>query len=67
MPSVPEICMQCVQACKAGAIAHQQQAKALELQVGAMILAPGYRPFDARKKSEFGYGRYPNVGHGPGI
>jgi heterodisulfide reductase subunit A-like polyferredoxin len=54
-------CMQCVQACKAGAVAHEQKAKALVLQVGAVIVAPGYRPFDARKKGEFGYGRYPNV------
>ena len=54
-------CMQCVQACKAGAIAHDQKEKSLELQVGAVILAPGYRPFNARKKVEFGYGRYPNV------
>ena len=54
-------CMQCVQACKAGAIAHDQKEKSLELPVGAVILAPGYRPFNARKKVEFGYGRYPNV------
>ena len=54
-------CMQCVQACKAGAIAHDQKEKTLELKVGSVILAPGYRPFDARKKVEFGYGRYPNV------
>jgi heterodisulfide reductase subunit A-like polyferredoxin len=54
-------CMQCVQACKAGAIAHDQKEQSLELPVGAVILAPGYRPFNARKKVEFGYGRYPNV------
>ena len=54
-------CMQCVQACKAGAIAHDQKEKTMELQVGAVVLAPGYRPFDARKKAEYGFGRYPNV------
>ncbi len=54
-------CMQCVQACKPGAVDHNQQAKKLELQVGAIILAPGYRPFDARRKAEYGYGRYANV------
>jgi heterodisulfide reductase subunit A-like polyferredoxin len=26
-----------------------------------MILAPGFRPFDAGQKPEYGYGRYPNV------
>lgn len=54
-------CMQCVQACKPGAVDHNQQARKLELRVGAVILAPGYRPFDARRKPEYGYGRYANV------
>ncbi len=54
-------CMQCVQACKPGAVDHGQQAKKLALQVGAVILAPGYRPFDARRKAEYGYKRYANV------
>jgi len=54
-------CLQCVQACKPGAVDHSQQAKKLVLQVGAVILAPGYRPFEARRKVEYGYGRYANV------
>ncbi|WP_449243896.1 FAD-dependent oxidoreductase [Desulfobacca acetoxidans] len=54
-------CMQCVAACQAGAIIHDQRPQLQELQVGAIILAPGYRPFDARQKAEYGYGRYANV------
>ncbi|MFP3868470.1 MAG: NAD(P)-binding protein [Desulfobacteraceae bacterium] len=54
-------CMQCVQACQAGAIDHMMQPQIRELQVGALILSPGFRPFDPREKVEYGYGRYPNV------
>ncbi len=54
-------CMQCVEACKAGAIAHEQQPRTQTLEVGAVILAPGFKTFDAKLKPEYGYGRYPNV------
>jgi heterodisulfide reductase subunit A-like polyferredoxin len=54
-------CLQCVAACQAGAIDHQQQPRTETLEVGALILSPGFRPFDARQKPEYGYGRYPNV------
>jgi heterodisulfide reductase subunit A len=33
----------------------------LELEVGAVILTPGFKEFDARKKGEYGFGRYANV------
>jgi heterodisulfide reductase subunit A len=36
----------------------------IELQVGAIILATGFDPFDPKRKPEFGYGVYPNVLHG---
>jgi heterodisulfide reductase subunit A len=32
-----------------------------ELGVGAIVVAVGFEPFDARLKGEFGYGRYPAV------
>ncbi len=54
-------CMQCVEACKAGAIAHDQGPQTQTLEVGALILAPGFKTFDAKLKPEYGYGRYPNV------
>jgi heterodisulfide reductase subunit A-like polyferredoxin len=54
-------CMECVAACQAGAVDHRQKAQTRSLQVGAVILAPGFRPFDARLKPEYGHGRYPNV------
>ncbi|MBU4277626.1 MAG: FAD-dependent oxidoreductase [Proteobacteria bacterium] len=54
-------CYQCLEVCQAGAIKHDMQPEELELKVGALLLAPGFKPFDARLKGEYGYGRYPNV------
>jgi len=54
-------CGLCKRMCKAGAINFDQKPEALNLTVGAIIVATGYEPFDAHKKSEYGYGRYPNV------
>ncbi len=59
--SVCSECMQCVAACQAGAVDHSQQAKITKVEVGAVILAPGLKLFDALEKPEYGYGRYPNV------
>jgi len=54
-------CYQCVLACKAHAIDHQQAPYEQELEVGAVVLAPGYELYDAEQAGEFGYGRYANV------
>jgi heterodisulfide reductase subunit A len=54
-------CLQCVYACRAGAIDHNQAEEILELQVGAVILAPGLEPLPGSIRPEYGYGRYPNV------
>ena len=54
-------CLQCVAVCQAKAIDHEMKAEEVELRVGSVVLAPGFEPFDARIKSEYGYGRMPNV------
>ncbi|MGQ9597906.1 MAG: FAD-dependent oxidoreductase [Anaerolineae bacterium] len=54
-------CYQCVLACKAHAIDHQQAPYEQTLEVGAVILAPGYSLYNAERAGELGYGRYPNV------
>ena len=54
-------CMECVKACQPKAIDHDMQDEVRELEVGAVILSPGYEEFDARLRGEFGFGRYPNV------
>jgi heterodisulfide reductase subunit A len=54
----------CVQACKAEAIDFEQKEEILEKDVGSIIVATGFDPFDPKLKPEFGYGVYPNVLHG---
>jgi heterodisulfide reductase subunit A2 len=54
-------CLQCVAVCQAKAIDHTQKAEHLDIKVGSVVLAPGFDPFDARIKGEYGYGRLPNV------
>jgi heterodisulfide reductase subunit A len=54
-------CRQCVVACQPRAIDHDMHDQVVELDVGAIVVATGFDPFDATRKPEFGYGRYPNV------
>jgi heterodisulfide reductase subunit A-like polyferredoxin len=54
-------CYQCVLACKAHAIDHHQAPYEQTIEVGAVILAPGFAPFNPERYSALGYGRYPNV------
>jgi len=54
-------CGLCERVCQAGAVNFDQQPEIISLTVGAIIIATGYKLFDARKKSEYGYGRYQNV------
>jgi heterodisulfide reductase subunit A len=54
-------CGICQEVCEAKAIDYEQKPETLELNVGAIVLAPGYEIFDARIKPELGYGRFPNV------
>ncbi len=55
------VCGVCQEVCEAKAIDFEQREREIELDVGAVILAPGYELFDARLRGELGYGRYPNV------
>jgi heterodisulfide reductase subunit A-like polyferredoxin len=54
-------CLQCVYACQAGAIDHNQVEEIVELSVGAVVLTPGVEPMGGEIRPEFGYGRYANV------
>ena len=54
-------CQECVVACEQNAIDHFMLEKTVKLDVGSVILAPGFEEFAAEKKGEFGFGRYPNV------
>ena len=54
-------CGLCSQVCPAGAIDYQQKDETVKLDVGAVILAPGFKTFDPSHLSTYGYGTYPNV------
>ena len=56
-----EDCGICEQVCEAKAIDFEQKPETVELNVGAIILAPGFEVSDAQAKKELGYGRFPNV------
>lgn len=51
----------CKDACKADAIDFNQKEECVELNVGTIIVATGFDPFNAVLKPELGYGTYPNV------
>jgi heterodisulfide reductase subunit A2 len=52
----------CVEACgDRKAIDFKQQEELKEITVGTIIVATGYKIFDAKRTSYYGYGVYPNV------
>ena len=54
-------CGICETQCEAGAIDYTQEEEALVIDVGAIVLSPGFTEFDLKLKKEYGYGVYPNV------
>jgi heterodisulfide reductase subunit A len=52
----------CVEACgDRQAIDFSQKETFEEVKVGTIIVATGFKTFDAERKPQYGYGRYPNV------
>jgi heterodisulfide reductase subunit A-like polyferredoxin len=54
-------CMQCVTACEPKAIFHDMKDEYVTLQIGSIILTPGFDECNPSIKPEYGYGRFPNV------
>jgi len=54
-------CGRCVEACPSHAIDLDMPDRDDEIPAGALLLAPGFAPFDARLKGEYGFGIYDNV------
>jgi len=54
-------CQICVGACKTNAIDLHQKPETMVLEVGAIILSPGYETFNPKLRGDFGYGRMQNV------
>jgi len=54
-------CGLCKNVCGTGAISYDMRDETEELNVGAIIAAPGFEVFDPAVQAQYGYGRYPNV------
>jgi len=54
-------CGNCKENCPAGAVDYDQKERTEVVEVGSIVVATGYKPFDARARGEYGYGVYDNV------
>jgi heterodisulfide reductase subunit A2 len=54
-------CKVCVEFCGVDAIDHSMKDETVELNVGSIILAPGFKPFDPSKFENYSYAQHPNV------
>ena len=54
-------CKGCETVCQADAIMHEDQEEIEEIEVGSVILAPGFAPYDPSKLDFYGFGELPNV------
>jgi heterodisulfide reductase subunit A len=54
-------CKACEKFCPSGAINLDDQEEVLTMQVGAVVLATGFTPFNPAVFDTYGYGKYPGV------
>jgi len=54
-------CSKCVSACQYDAIDLGMTVQKLEINVGSVVLATGWEPYDASKIDNLGFGKYENV------
>ena len=54
-------CGLCEEACPLDAIDYSQKEEEFLFDAGAIIVATGWKPFDASRKEEYGYGRHRDV------
>jgi len=57
----PEGCRACVEACQYDAIDLQAQSSEERVEVSAVVIATGWRPYPLEKLPELGGGRFPDV------
>ncbi|AEA47563.1 hydrogenase iron-sulfur subunit [Archaeoglobus veneficus] len=56
-----EGCKACVDACPYDAIDLAMEPKTLNLKAGAIVVATGWKPYDAGRLTNLGFGKYPDV------
>jgi heterodisulfide reductase subunit A len=73
IPNVPRIhqnhcihmetggCMLCSKVCPKNCINYEDADKIEEYNIGAVIIATGFKDFDPTPMKQFGYGKYPNI------
>ncbi len=54
-------CLSCVYECEADAVVHDMVEQVYDIDVGAILMAPGFEAYHAEGSAEYGWGRYPNV------
>jgi heterodisulfide reductase subunit A len=54
-------CLECLSACERGAINHDMKDSILDLTVGTIVLATGFKDFDPSRIPQLGYGSLDNV------
>jgi len=57
-------CLECVKACGAGALTldtHKEKDCEVPLNVGSVVIASGFSPYDPSKLDFYGFGTHPNV------
>ena len=57
----PLACGKCIGACDKKAIIYEDHDRNYTYKFGAIIVAVGFKPFDARRIPEYGYGRFDNI------
>lgn len=56
-----EGCKACVEVCEYNAIDLDMEPRIINLKVGSIIVATGWKPYDATKIDNLGFGKYENV------
>lgn len=51
----------CIASCSRNAFDFNQQERFEDIEVGAIIVATGFKPFDPVRSPKYGYGHFPNV------
>ena len=54
-------CRACEKLCPTDAIKFDQEDELIDIEVGNIIIATGWKPFDSKKIPQYGYGRLANV------